>query len=249
MIAGLRVILSSMKIAVINLARSEDRRKLIQAGFVRLGLGFEFFPGIDAWRGEHVRFSQYNARVPSDFFRPLAAGEIGCFASHYLLWQRCMESREPLVILEDDVEIDDGFVRALETATDLLPTFPLVRLGITREGAGTAPILSLPSGFELVSLESGTFGCQCYMLSDVGAKALFEHATVWSMPVDIYMDRPLIHGIGSYGLRPYFVRHADQTAYPSVIGDERYGALPQDRDSKVKSLVERFLAERGHKRK
>src|ERR1700689_529182 len=168
----LRVILSSssMTIAVINLARSTDRRELIESNFARLGLGFEFFAGIDAWRGEHVRFSKYYAAAaPSDFFRPLAAGEIGCFASHYLLWQRCMESQEPLVIMEDDVVIDDGFVRALETAADLLPKFPLLRLSTTLEGAGTAPILPLPSGFELISLASGTFGCQCYMLSDVGA--------------------------------------------------------------------------------
>ena len=237
-----------MTIAVINLARSRDRRELIEASFSRLGLGFEFFAGIDAWRGEHVGFSQYNATaVRSDFHRPLSAGEIGCFASHYLLWQRCMEAREPLVVMEDDVVVEDGFVRALETATDLLPAFPLIRLGITEEGAGTAPMLPLPSGFELVSLASRTLGAQCYMLSQVGAKALFEHAAVWSMPVDIYLDRPLIHGIGSYGLRPYFVRHADQAAYPSVIGDERYGLWPQDGASRVKSLVERFLAERGRK--
>jgi len=239
-----------MTIAVINLARSRDRRELIEANFARLGLGFEFFAGIDAWRGEHVSLSQYDgSAVRSGLHRPLSAGEIGCFASHYLLWKRCMESREPLVILEDDVVIDDGFVRALETAIDLLPAFPLVRLGITREGAGTKPILLLPSDFELVSLASDTCGAQCYILSDVGAKALFEAAAVWCMPVDIYLNRPLIHGISDNGLRPYFVRHADQAAYPSVIGDERYGTWPQDRDSQAKSLVERFLAERGHKRK
>jgi len=239
-----------MTIAVINLVRSRERRKLIKANFARLGLDFEFFAGVDAWRGEHVRFSQYNATaVGSDFHRPLSAGEIGCFASHYLLWQRCMEAGAPLVIMEDDVVIDDGFVRALETATDLLPTFPLIRLGLTDEGAGTAPILPLPSGFELVSLASDSWGAQCYILSDIGAKALFEHAAVWSMPVDVYMNRRLIHGIGDYGLRPYFVRHADQAAYPSVIGDERYATGQQDRASKVKSLVRRFLAERGREPK
>ena len=63
------------------------------------------------------------------------------------------------------------------------------------------------------------------------------------------MNRRLIHGIGDYGLRPYFVRHADQAAYPSVIGDERYATGQQDRASKVKSLVRRFLAERGREPK
>jgi glycosyl transferase, family 25 len=239
-----------MTIAVINLARSRDRRELIEANFARLGLGFEFFTGIDAWRGEHVRFSQYNETAArSGNNRPLTAGEIGCFASHYLLWQRCMEAREPLVIMEDDVVVDDGFVRALETATELLPAFPLVRLGILKEGAGTSPILPLPSGFELVSLGPETWGTQCYILSDIAAKALSEHAAVWWLPVDNYLNRPLIHGIGCHGLRPYFVRPADQAAYPSVIGDERFGPWPQDQASKVRSLVEGFLSEHGRKLK
>jgi glycosyl transferase, family 25 len=239
-----------MTIAVINLARSRDRRELIEANFARLGLDFEFFRGIDAWRGEHVGFSQYNETAARrDFHRPLTAGEIGCFASHYLLWQRCMEAGEPLVIMEDDIVIDDGFVGALETATELLPAFPLMRLGISDEGAGTAPILPLPSGFEVVSLGPETWGTQCYILSDIGAKALLQHAAVWWLPVDNYLNRPLIHGLGCHGLRPYFVRPADQAAYPSIIGDERFGQWPQDRASKIRSLVERFLAERGHEPK
>ena len=130
----------------------------------------------------------------------MSAGEIGCFASHYLLWQRCVEAGEPLVIMEDDVAVDDGFVLALETASELISTFPLIRLGLTAEGAGTTPILSLPHDFELVSLAPWTFGTQCYILSDVVAKAFLEHAPVWSLPVDIYIDRTQIHGIGSYGL-------------------------------------------------
>ena len=30
--------------------------------------------------------------------------EMGCFASHYLLWEKCVELDEPIMILEDDVE-------------------------------------------------------------------------------------------------------------------------------------------------
>jgi glycosyl transferase family 25 len=236
-----------MTIAVINLARSTDRRELIEANFARLGLGFEFFAGVDAWRGEHVPFSHHATAVGPDR-RPLSAGEIGCFASHYLLWQRCVKSQEPLVIMEDDVVVDHGFVRGLETATDLLPKFPLIRLGIREEGPGAVPILPLPPGFELVSLASGAIGSQCYILSDIGAKTLLEHAAIWWMPIDIYLNCPQIHGIASYGLRPYFVRPVEESAYPSVIGYERFAPLP-DPESKAKSMVERFLAERGRKLK
>jgi GR25 family glycosyltransferase involved in LPS biosynthesis len=36
-------------------------------------------------------------------------GVIGCFYSHYSLWQRCMELDEPIMIFEDDVKIYRGF--------------------------------------------------------------------------------------------------------------------------------------------
>jgi len=32
------------------------------------------------------------------------AGEMGCFDSHYRLWQKCVELNEPIMVFEDDVE-------------------------------------------------------------------------------------------------------------------------------------------------
>ncbi len=239
-----------MKIAVINLARSTDRRELMEANLARLGLAFEFFTGIDAQCGGHLGVSLYSeAAALRDLCRPMSVGEIGCFASHYLLWRRCLESREPFVILEDDSVLDDSFVRTLEIASELLPKFPLVRLGLTWEAEGSEVALSLPDGFELVSLAQGTYGTQCYMLSDIAAEALVDHAAVWSLPLDIYVDRPEIHGLASYGLRPYAVTQADQSVYASVIGDERYYLWPHDPGAKIRWQVEKFLAARGRRLK
>lgn len=33
------------------------------------------------------------------------AGEMGCFDSHYRLWQKCIDLNEPILIFEDDVEL------------------------------------------------------------------------------------------------------------------------------------------------
>src|SRR5947209_18328274 len=86
----------SVRIIVINLARSKDRRQLIESNLARLGLAFEFFTGVDAARGEHVALSRYNEIAAwRDLQRPFHVGEIGCFASHYLLWQQCVQAREP----------------------------------------------------------------------------------------------------------------------------------------------------------
>jgi glycosyl transferase family 25 len=236
-----------MRIFAINLARSKDRRQLITSNLERLGLQFEFFTGIDPSLGEHVGISRYlETAARRNLGRPLTPGEVGCFTSHYLLWQRCLEANEPFVIIEDDVLVDDSFVRALEAASELTATCPLLRLGVTYEGPNSTEVSSILHGFEVVLLAPRTYGTQCYVLSGAGAKALLDRAGVWWMPVDDYLDCFPIHGVRSYGLRPYPVRLADQDAYPSVIGEERYGQLPQDASLwTLEARVKKFLAERG----
>lgn len=39
----------------------------------------------------------------------LRPGVIGCFYSHYRLWQKCIELDEPILIFEDDVIFERGF--------------------------------------------------------------------------------------------------------------------------------------------
>jgi hypothetical protein len=36
-------------------------------------------------------------------------GVIGCFYSHYNLWKKCVELKEPIMIFEDDVKFYRGY--------------------------------------------------------------------------------------------------------------------------------------------
>ena len=45
-----------------------------------------------------------------------SAAEIGCYASHLMLWRRCVEMDQPIVILEDDFNLQPNFVQAHEVA-------------------------------------------------------------------------------------------------------------------------------------
>jgi glycosyl transferase family 25 len=234
-----------LKITVINLARSKDRRELIQSNLTRLGLEFEFFTAIDASCGEHERISRYDETLAwRELDRPLHPGEIACFASHYVLWQRCVAAQETYVVMEDDIVVDEGFTQALAVSLELLSAFPLIRLSLTREASESKPIMSLPHDFELVSLARHSFGTQCYILSPIGAQVLIEHAVTWPVPVDVFFDRPELNGLGNYGLRPYFVRHADQTTYPSLIGDNRYGPWPSSHTAQIQARVRNYLSQR-----
>lgn len=51
--------------------------------------------------------------------RRLTKGEIGCVLSHYKLWRKCVELNEPILILEDDVNIlDDKWEEKVEEYLD-----------------------------------------------------------------------------------------------------------------------------------
>ncbi|CCF80089.1 putative lipopolysaccharide biosynthesis protein [Helicobacter bizzozeronii CCUG 35545] len=39
----------------------------------------------------------------------MSMGELGCYASHYSLWQKCIQLHEPIAILEDDVHLKPHF--------------------------------------------------------------------------------------------------------------------------------------------
>ena len=40
---------------------------------------------------------------------PLTKGEVGCFLSHWHLWNKCIEKNEPIIVLEDDAILTDKF--------------------------------------------------------------------------------------------------------------------------------------------
>jgi glycosyl transferase family 25 len=236
-----------MKIVVINLERSLNRRALMQENLERLGLEFEFFPGIDASRGEHLSISRHDERASIlDHGRPLSIGEIGCFASHYLVWQRCVKAKEPLVILEDDVMIAEEFPRALSAARELLGQLHLIRLGIVWNDDQTKQIGAF-QGFEIIQYSrGGTWGLQGYLVSPEAAANLVTHAAVWSLPVDLYLSRDERHGFRSFGIYPLPVTHADQSSYPTVIGTDRWE--PPSADNIAMKRVLQFLAARKAQR-
>ena len=51
-------------------------------------------------------------------------GEIGCAVSHWLCWQRSLETDDDLFLyLEDDVELAESFLLRLEDALQRLTAF------------------------------------------------------------------------------------------------------------------------------
>lgn len=191
-----------MDIYVINLVSQTGRRQFMQEQFDARDKASKdayrviFFNAIDAKRGEHLAFKQYNL-FRSVLFRgkALSDGERACFASHYRLWEICVAEDKPIVVIEDDVEILPRFYAELERIAQ--SEYVYVRLMYSK---ANAKLLPLANDF-YISFDS-IAGTQGYYLTPFAAKAFIESAKVWFRPVDDYMDMFYVHHIPAVCVKP-----------------------------------------------
>lgn len=184
-----------------------------------LGISHSFFDAVDASKGEHLPVSRYAPRWALWLRRRyMTPGEVGCFASHYLLWQRCASGTEPMVIIEDDVSIEPGFGEALALTGEAIGDIGFIRLA----GLNDVPAVAIRpprNGYRIVGLLKGASGTQCYAISPEGARKLLAKADRWIEPVDDYIDHFWIHGMRSVAILPFQIHQNDDE--PSLIGEHR----------------------------
>ncbi|TCU13183.1 glycosyltransferase family 25 protein [Rhizobium sullae] len=239
---------SQLKVVVVNLARSADRRQQMAAILSPLGIRFEFFQAIDGREGKHALFDRVDQRL-AEVRRgfTLNGGEMGCFASHYLLWERCVRENTPLLIFEDDVAIDDSFMKAYSVTGERINRLGLIRFSGHKERAFTE-YEKIDDGVKIVRFLKGPNGTSCYAVSPKAAKRLLAKASTWFEPVDLHLDRFWTHGVGSLGLFPYPVSHIANTAVQSEIWQGAQRAPKSRRFRKLRAIyrarddVLRFLA-------
>ena len=117
---------------IISLKDSTERRRKSAAKLSQLGLHFEFLDAVDGRKGEHPLLGRFNKeKFLLRHGRPSVPGEAGCYASHYLLWQKCVELDRPIVILEDDFELAENAGEAFDVAASLADLYGYIRLEST----------------------------------------------------------------------------------------------------------------------
>jgi len=110
------------EIYVINLVRRPDRRERLQATFDILNMSVRFFDAIDGkYTVDQAYLERLNVRLLPNYedpynLRPMNYGELGCFFSHYFIWQDIIQNKysNGVLILEDDVRFDAYFQYKLE---------------------------------------------------------------------------------------------------------------------------------------
>ena len=115
--------------------------------------------------------------------------EMGCFASHYLLWKKCVELDEPIMVLEDDVKFHAP-VPALKFQEFIHLCKPILH----RPGR-THVLNKLPLSFREVYYPfRSSVGAWAYGISPVGAAKLLRSAQEAAVrPADNFITPSKVH--------------------------------------------------------
>jgi glycosyl transferase family 25 len=129
-----------VKIFVINLERSEERRMVIESKLTALDLSFEIFPAVDGANipDEVMQQVHQNGRKFREMYgQDMGRGEAGAAFSHRGVYKKILQQGLPAaIVLEDDVEFDDRLKHIVykpAKVEKILHVFDLVLLGYCRD--------------------------------------------------------------------------------------------------------------------
>ncbi|WP_111655591.1 glycosyltransferase family 25 protein [Isoalcanivorax indicus] len=210
-----------MKTYVISLADSLERRRAAAEQLSQAGVNFEFFDALRCDIRQLVYFSRYDEReYVLNCGRPAAMGEVGCYASHKMLWQRCVDDDEPVMIMEDDFLLADHFHEAACHAERLVHEYGYIRLQTERRA--TRRLVRHDGQFSLVRYSKVPHSAMCYVISPSVAARLLRRADVLDAPLDVMVKKNWEHGCQIYGLMPYSVSEHCLSKDTTIPGRARY---------------------------
>lgn len=191
-----------MKIFIINLKRSVERRQHADATMAAQNVDYSFFDAVDGNQA-HPLFNDYDykKRLWLTSGKMPSKGELGCYASHYLLWMKCISLNEPIIILEDDFIIKENFHEHMDLLEQKTREYGFLR--IQAPIRGKMHLVDSGEKHSIHLMEDNFGGAVGYTISPQAAANLVKHR--WSLPVDCYIGLPFIHGISSFLYEPSII--------------------------------------------
>jgi len=154
------------------------------------------------WEGSVIDFS--TGLTKSAYVTANRKARMACFMSHFTLWQKCFETREPMIILEHD----SIFLHKIDFHPDDTG-FNIVGLnnplGATRRAKqyydailkNKQPFQLTPYIDEDMKVPQGLAGNSAYLMKPEGAEKMISLVYKYGMwPNDAIMCRQLVNGLG-----------------------------------------------------
>jgi glycosyl transferase family 25 len=208
-------------ITVINMADSVSRRE----AFTKLANGTKLdwaFSPAHTGLAEPLRYDERIATRRCG--RPLSSSEIGCYTSHFKLWEWLAQSNyDQAIIFEDDTIVDWGTIEQLALNSFADYGVSLLRLFISHPFHWKIARYRLFSpNNHLVRPVGMAFSTLGYLLTRDAARVLVSKYSVAAAPVDWVLARYWEHRLPTYCIFPFPVI---ERASPSTIGDKRHAVI------------------------
>jgi len=207
-----------MKTIVINLPNRDDRLRSFNAN--NPILEYELFKAVEGHKIDYHKLRDQGFDVNHDWIdpilnTPLTKGEVGCFLSHWHIWNKCIEKNEPIIVLEDDAILTDKFdIATIESAK-----YDFLYLG-WKEMAESEPI-----GESLVK-PVYPYWTLAYMIRPKAAKILVNDVIKRNIiPVDEYLPT-MIEKLNVAGYKENVVEPVSrQNGGTDIVAKDRYDYL------------------------
>lgn len=145
------------------------------------------FPAVDASliKLEDHRispFARYHIEhdLDTDFMHTSKLSAVGCSLSHIALWEKCVELDEPIIVVEDDVQLDARHAEAVKS----------IPLGVDFASIVYLPFADRSScnhGWCSIQPRMGFGGTQMYYVTPRGAAILLKQALPVVSQIDVYI--------------------------------------------------------------
>jgi glycosyl transferase family 25 len=168
------------------------------------------------------RVSAVDGSAVPDWLRPfydkqMSAGEIGCSASHLVIYRMMVERGLPYaLILEDDARLEKDCLTAIETAVMIAPRYwDVIRL-IETSSRPVQHLAELGRGKSLVRYLRIPRSTTGLVVSQSGARKLLTPRHV-KEPIDVEIRWPWQLDLNVYGIDPPPVTQASGTELETTI--------------------------------
>lgn len=224
--------LVSTKVVVISMPGAIERRSEFLRHAAKTDLQWCFFDALE----EPIPPLKHDINLTRIHTgRSLRKGEVGCYSSHFQVWNEFVASgEEQLIVLEDDVLADWSALARLARERLSHYNINILRLFATHPVHGRIERFKLLSDHTHLMRVAGTcYGTQAYLLSREAAKALVNSCSGLTMPIDWAMSRYWAYGIANHAMIPFPV--VERLVASTIGHDNAEGVVHHN------SLVHRIL--------
>ena len=192
-------------IYVISLEREKARRENMQRRLNTIGANYEIVNAVD---GKAINPSQYANRLRRDLWRKNmqkepTLGEIGCYLSHYQLWQKIASGEnECALVLEDDALWGDDFADIVMGVVNCEWQWEVVNIGHQRKRKHDFALCEIGSRKLVRHCNYPGIMAAAYLIRPTGASKLLKHCRIMKEPIDFAYVRYWQHGAAFYHIDP-----------------------------------------------